>query len=436
MLRNCSLRACAIALFVLVLAAPAGLAKPVILDSEQTAARRCLAFDAPIEQLVTACRAALDQGQRTDTERAALLSLLGDALDLMGEAELAARRYHEAAAADPLNVDPLNGLGWLAWQADQEAEAAEWFAKSVEIHPTAQGIGGLGSALWRSGQVDGDEALGMIDAALAIDPDYVWALRERGWVFLEQDQPDMAAGSFEAALELDAYDQYAAYGLSRARAAEGAYLEALDAINLAIDGDETSGWFYSHRSFVLRQLRRAAQAIPDAERAIEIMPEQSEGYVQKAAAQNDLGNRARALATYQAGVDAGAADDFLLYWYADLLSDDGQLDKALEIIDRAIALSPKDPDHHVMRAYITMEQGAYERALEAADRALSFDPDLGFPHYYAAVALVNTGAVDEGVARFDQGMAAGLGDEMVGYFAADLIAAGKFITAVRLRARY
>ncbi len=418
------------------LAAPLAAAKPMITNSEDTAARICLAFKESAERLVTACQAALDDAQRTDPERAELLTLLGEALEQTDQVDLAKKRYREAMVIDPLNIDPINALGWLFWVEDDEAQAAEWFQASVDLRPTAEGLGGLASSLWRGEQIEDEAAIEMMEAALAIEPEYVWAMRERGWMYFSTDALDEAAASFAQALDLDGDDWGAAYGLSRVQAAQGDYDAALITVNQAAQIDPDEGWTYNHRAYVLRRLGRNQQAIKDAERMIRILPDESAGYVQRAAALNNLGYRAKALESYQAGVDVGAADSFLLYWYADLLSDDGQLALACKMIERAIAQDDDDPDNYVMKAYIALEMEAFGVALAAAEAAIALEPEKIYAHYYAAVALLHSDAKDEGLARFDHAMAIGLDRDLVGRFAVELISVGDLVGAIRLRTKY
>ncbi|MEM8789719.1 MAG: tetratricopeptide repeat protein [Pseudomonadota bacterium] len=421
-------------LFALALTAPLQ-AKPLISNSEDTAAALCRAVDPNPERQIALCEAAL-QEQLTPAERSVMLNGLGDAyyeLDRYDEAEA---QYRLSSAADPQNIDPMNGLGWVYWIQDREAEAAAHFQASVDWRPSAQGLAGLGSSLFRSGAADMDAAMEYLDAALAIDPDYLWALREKGWVALNSGAPDPAVAAFEAAVERDSEDWNAHYGLSRALGDLGAFERALTAINVAVVLDPTAGWGYAQRAYILRRLDRNAQAVTEADRVIEILPQDSEGYTQRALALQSLGRRAEALATFEAALAAGAEDGFLLYWYADVLSNDGRMEDAMGVIDRAIALQGDDPADHALRAYIAMEMRAFEKSLASAERALELNPAHAYAHYYAAVALAHAGAVEDAMDRFKKAIDLGLNRDMVSVFAADLISAGRFRAALQLRKRY
>ncbi|MSU91976.1 tetratricopeptide repeat protein [Rhodobacteraceae bacterium 2CG4] len=427
------LTSCFLCLAVLAAAAQA---RPLIASSEETAARLCHAFDDSPERLEALCAQALADGVATSAERAALLTLRGDALDLLGRDAEAEAAFRAAAEADPGHLRAYTGLGWLLWRQDREAEAVPYFRKAVDLRPTADGLAGLGSALYRARQAEPAAALELIAAALAIAPDYAWALRERGWIELDEGRPEAALATFDAALARDGDDWNAHYGRSRALAETGAYEAALEAVGRAIAVDGDQHWAYAHRAYVLRRLDRNAQAVTEAARAVALDPDWPGGHVQKALAEEALGRRAQALETFAAALRRGVESAYLLHWYADVLSNDGRMQEAAAMIDRAVARADHDQFDLSLKSWIAVELRDYGTALEAAEGALALDPSMPYPHYYAAVALVNRGRADDGLARFDEAMALGIDRAMIGVFAADLIAAGRFVDAIRLRARY
>jgi tetratricopeptide (TPR) repeat protein len=411
-------------------------ARPLITGSEDTTARLCRAFDDSYRRLVDICRDALTATDLTAAERSEFLARLADALWHTDARDAAEAQYLAAVEADPRNVAARNGLGWIYWYEDAYDRAIGAFESSVALRPTAEGLAGLGSARWYAGQADAAAALELLDAALAIAPDYAWALREKGWVLFDSGRNDEAAESFRSALVIDADSWNAHYGLGRALSRQGEPEAALAAFGQAIRIDPDPPWAYGQRAHALRMLGRNNQAITDAERMIARAPADSMGHTQKALALDALGRRATAVAAFEAGIAAGAGDDFLLYWYADMLCDDGQYARAGELIDRAILQAPGDAYSYELKAYIALMQDAYPDSLAAAERAVALDGGRVLAHYYAAAALVYSGQTEAGIARFDRGIAAGLEPDVVGRFAADLIAAGAIVEAIRLRARY
>ena len=411
-------------------------ARPLVTSSEESTARLCVAFEDSYERLVDICRDALAAPSLTGAERSELLSRLAEALWQLDARDEAVAQYEAAIEANERNVKAHNGLGWIHWYEDSYAEAIEAFRTSIALRPTAEGLAGLGSSQWYSAEIDADAALELLDAAIAIAPDYAWARREKGWILLDTERPEEAATQFEAAIALAEQNWNGHYGLGRARLRAGDYEAAVAALGRAIRIDPENPWGYGQRAYALRMLERNNQAITDAERMIDRAPADSMGHTQKALALEALGRRAAASEAFEAGIAAGADDDFLLYWYADMLSNDGQYERADAMIEQAIAKAPADAYNYELKAYIALMQDAYDASLAAADQALELDGRRLWAHYYAAAALVYAGRTDAGIERFEHAIKAGLGPEAVGTFAADLIAAGAIVEAIKLRARH
>gem|GEM_PF-2471887 len=424
-----------LSLLILISPMPAQ-AKPLITGSEVTESQLCLQGDAGPSRLVALCKAALKDPGTSAGERANISSALGQAFLDQGDDAAAAGHFREAMRLNPTSTRAINGLGWVRWGEDRYAEAAKLFRRSVDLRPTAQGLAGLASSLWNGSDGDIEEVLGHLDAALAIDPGYRWAMREQGWVHYDAGNYDLALASFDLAAAQYADDWNAQYGRSLVFEEQGEFENSLLAVNEAIRADGSNPWGFAQRAYVLRELDRNAQAIRDADRVIDLRPDAPDGYVQKGLALVALRRRQDALEVFDSGTSRGIEDAVLFYWYADTLGDEGEMDQAQDVVGRAIQANDAVPAYHILSAWIAMKQQAWKTSIEAAEAALALDPDLAFPHYYAAVAIANTGTADAALERFDAAMDAGIGPDMIGTFAADLIAAGRVLSAVKLRRRY
>jgi len=82
-------------------------------------------------------------------------------------------------------------------------------------------------------------------------------------------------------------------------------------------------------------------------------------------------------------------DDFAMHQLAvtQYLSPDGEK-KALETVGRAIALSPNDPDHHVLKAFILLEMGNGKEAFRCAKAAIELEPNHSNAHAAQAGACL------------------------------------------------
>jgi len=429
------MRTVQLATLALCLAIPAT-AKPLITSSEETLARICLAAEESPDRLIEACQGALLVPDLTDKQMAELQVGLGDALlwsDLDAEASEA---YRVAIEFDPTDVNAWNGLGWALRSTDGDKAALEAFEQSLSIDVSVQGLGGKAASARQLGLIDGDASRELLHASLAIDPGYIWAVREIAWSHFDEAAYDEAMTGFERALAITASDTNALYGLGRSALKLGDGLRALQAFNSVIEHSPDHFLSRVYRIIALRDLDRNAQALRDAERLISDHPDKSSGYIEKGLALMALERRAEAIENYRRAEEAVGPNNAILYWHADALTYDGRMEEALAIIDRGINLDGADYSDYLLKSYIALELENYTLARQSAEASLTSGVDDPWAHYYIAIAMVHAGKASEGIERFDTAMTSGLPEDRVGAFARELIAAGKYVEAIQLRIKY
>ncbi len=69
----------------------------------------------------------------------------------------------------------------------------------------------------------------------------------------------------------------------------------------------------------------------------------------------------------------------------------GDLEKALDTADDAIALAPDVAKSHELRARVLIELGRYDAAIDAADSAIELDPSRALAHYVRGLCLERFG---------------------------------------------
>lgn len=421
-----------------ILVASPGIAvsKPLITSSEETAARLCLAREDAPQRIVEVCDRALVDARLTRNQRAALLVAQGDGFLWQDNHAQAAASYRRAAEVNPRDVEAWNGLGWSLWEVEGDQAAYDAFDYSLSISVTVQGLGGKAALARRLGHMDNDTAREMLRAALAIDPDYIWAQREVAWSLIDDRQFGAAVTAFEKARAMDPRDLNARYGLGRAKLLSGDADGALAMFNDVLMDDPTDFPTQVYRIVALRNLDRNAQAVRMADRLIQAYPDRASGYVEKGQALVALERRAEAIETYVRAEARLGPENAVLYWHADALTNDGRLEEALVVINRGIALSNVDYSDHLLKSYIALELGDYATARDAAEASLAMGVNDPWAHYYIAITLVHDGDVKAGMERFDHAIQAGLPAERVGAFATELVGAGKFVEAAELRLKY
>ncbi len=411
-------------------------AKPLVTSSEDTLARVCLSRQDDAGRIVQACDAALTDIRLTQNQRAELLVARGDGYiwqNLYHEAETS---YREATHINPSEVEAWNGLGWALWELEGEQAAFEAFNRSLSIAASVQGLGGKAALARRMGRISNDQAREMLQAALAIDPDYIWAVRELAWSFFEDNRFSEAGTQFQEALNIEPRDVNARYGLGRTKMSLGQTEDALGLFNDVLLDSPKDFATLVYRIIALRELDRNAQALRFSERLILEFPDHTSGYVQKSKSLLSLERRHDALQSFEHAEAALGPNNTILYWYADTLIIDGQLDKALAVIDRGLALEGADYSDYLLKSYIALEMGDYTLAREAAETSLATGVNDPWAHYYIAITLVNSGDVLGGMQRFDLAIASGLPADRVGAFATELVGAGKYVEAAQLRLKY
>jgi tetratricopeptide (TPR) repeat protein len=125
----------------------------------------------------------------------------------------------------------------------------------------------------------------------------------------------------------------------------------------------------------LQQLEQVLQETPNAEWATKAL-------IDRAVCLEKLGRSQEAEAAMNALSDNPAAKqdvDFQLS-FAELLSDSGRADEALQRIDSAIALAPQSPMAHFWRAKILLQLHRTDEAAGAAEQAEKLMPDLPLAH--------------------------------------------------------
>ncbi len=420
-----------LALPQLAIAAP-----PVVASSEETATSICIDFERSNADLLTACLQALDEPGLGKTNRGEVLQNLAYLYMVSDDFQLSEDFSLQAIELTPLDAGLHSTRGWNFWSADQMDEARSSFQLAIDLGPEYDALAGMANILRA---VDGDTtgALELLELSLAIEPDYRWGLVEKGWTLGDLQNWQAAEASFRKSIEVDEWSQSGYLGLAEALQEQRRDDEALTVLNTAVEfGGDQVPRILVERAGALRFAEKPGAAIKDAEAAIKLAPEYQWGYVEHARALRDLGKLGRAIEVLETGAHLVEGGNGLYYWLADFLSDDGRNAEAMAAIDRAIVVNDSFAADHVLRAYIALQLDDADLALEAATTAVALDADSRAAHYQAARAYAVLDQPTEAVASFDAAIAAGLDHDLIGDFAATMIANGHLLHALKLRKRY
>jgi adenylate cyclase len=188
------------------------------------------------------------------------------------EADAAIALCEQALAIDPNNVRALTLFGW------------KFFMPAV--------LGGSGDP-----KGDFERADEFASKALALDPDFVVALDEKGWILQNQGRTEESVSEFERALSLDPSYVDADSGLGVDYVALGRFDKSIEVLDRAIQAspsDPSLTYYYNNKAVGNFGLKNYDQAIELLHRALAINPDNPYSHVYLVAALALTGHDAEA----------------------------------------------------------------------------------------------------------------------------------------------
>ena len=199
-----------------------------------------------------------------------------------------------------------------------------------------------------------EEALPLRERTIALAPHYLPAWLLLGDVQLKLNRGAEATQAYDRALALDSGDGYARLGLARCALARGDWAKAEE------------------------QLRLALQSHPDFVGALSLLVTVSEHQGEQAAAARRTISGREFSDLPDAWLDALMDDCFDAYRLSvasAIASASGDLDRAAQRLDRAIALDPNAGSYRRQEAQLLTRQGNVTLARSQLEQAVRFTPD-------------------------------------------------------------
>lgn len=256
-----------------------------------------------------------------------------------------------------------------------------------------------------------DEAILDYTMAISYNPDDEDSFWERAQIYFEQEKYDLADADYRAMQKLNANSPLSFMGLGRNEVKRGNFQNAVDLYDhvVALYPEYESG--YSFRAEAYMGLKRYMEAASDIVKALELdydnkafglMIDLSDSaYVQintklKAMAVTDansaywpycLGVINEHVKKYNEAITnylkASKLDEATLTYsrISSCYEDMGEWASAIEYMDKAIALDPKDTDYILYKANIYYEAGQIQTAIEVMDQYIEVVPDYAGGYY-------------------------------------------------------
>ncbi|TWB04564.1 tetratricopeptide repeat protein [Bradyrhizobium stylosanthis] len=303
------------------------------------------------ETILSAAAGAYGQGRYAETEALCreILKVLPehiDAIHLLGMCAHDGRRLEEARellerviALDPRLHDAHNNLATVHFDLGNLEEARRCQEKAIALKPNfAVALTNLGNTLMHLGQYE--KAIELHDRAIKIKPDYADALCNRGMVEIVLGQILRAKESFERALLFQPRHAEAIVGSGMVCSELRHYEEAAAKFAMALTIKPGAPRILAQRGRLSYELQQLEPALADFEAALAISPKLELALRGKAQTCLVMGKTAQAMAAATALIEQNPRSEMGLALMGFSYSNQGDMDTAIEYLDRALAVRP------------------------------------------------------------------------------------------------
>ena len=390
----------------------------------------CLAYREDAKKMIEICTDATRQRIPNAQTKSEVHDYLGYAFQQDGQRDEALKHFNLSIETWSENPAAWEDLGWLHWEYESYAEALTAFDKAFDLSPTAARLSGKASAL----SYIGDsylEALELIQAAQAMDPEYVWAVSEEGWMHVRQDEYGLAKDLFKRLVNSHPDDAWHHLGLSMAESGLDDFEAARAAIDNALAIEPNHPRFLVETAYIVRLQGDAADALEISDQVLGIEPLNDNALVQKSFALFDLGRNDEAIEVMRYGWENYPTSPYMIDRYIELLEDMERNDLLIELHKELVEIVPDNADYFIDLSYYYHEVDDAEGAKEAAQQAVRLAPEDPLGHYNLAYALVDLHENDAAYDAIEAAVNAGLEKEDLGEFVTYVFGSGKMALGLK-----
>jgi len=284
------------------------------------------------------------------------IEIRSEALDALddGDYELAEEKLQDLLTRRPLDSEVLGGMGTLRLRQGNPAEAELWFSRALQntdedSRSKWQSLTAT-AGFWKNMRIAKDaitannlfEAENAINQALLIQPDDPDALAVLGDIKVANNQPDEAERYYRAALAKEGYNVSALRGLIGILSRSGRTDEAI----ALVEG--------VHRDY-------SAELDENPSLQAGLLREEAELYIA-------TNRSSRAIQALETAVSLDPKDPWSRFSLAKLYISLNMAPLAKRIMQEGAALAPTDPDMHYAHALISLKLDDYASALSSLEK--------------------------------------------------------------------
>ncbi len=260
------------------------------------------------------------------------LVLMGNVRRKHGNSAEAVKCWEKALAQNPRRPDAYNGMGWIAVEKGEYEKAIAFWRKALEINPKMPGVhNSIAQALMALGKYS--EIIEEAQEELKISPQSDLSYFLLGQGYLKQKEYDKAKKYYETAIELQPNNMNAYYGL----------FTACSRLKLQDKAREYMATFKELKAKDRKVLMDRNKAFDD-------------------------------LVTIRKGLAETYRDAEQLYWKK------GNLQKAEELLERAVTLDPKNTEYLMKLGELFQNRNRLPDALQMYEKVREMEPDNMINH--------------------------------------------------------
>ena len=345
--------------------------------------------------------------------------------------EQARDTFERAVALNPLNIDHLANLArfYYTWasmadapelRAERLDRSLDWYRRATEVSPNQPHLYNEWANVYRYDKNDTETALELLKQSLRVDPKYDETYLHLGGLFFTLAEEDEAQRQkyFEQAIEVyraltqlptyytrDRNNLFIAWDhLGYLYAQLGETEEAIHANLQALEYDPNSYNNHKNLALLYQEQGRLEEAIAAAQKALDLAPEDEKGNLAAYLAQlkgEEVPPPAPLIS--EADTSTGlSTSQRLVQTYLEqgkLYLEGGDLDRAAEAYQQALALNPNLLGAHSYLGLIYARQGKVEEAIRENQSVLQFAPNDFDSHKNLAILYQQQGRLEEALSE-------------------------------------
>jgi protein O-mannosyl-transferase len=220
-----------------------------------------------------------------------------------------------------------------------------------------------------------DNALADLNKALAINPNYLDALNNRGLVYLEMKKYDEALTDFNDALKINPDFLLVKNNRGIVYRERGEYEKAITEFNQMINANPNFLSVYNNRGAVYLKLKAYSYALSDFNHVINNNPEYMDAYFNRGTVYYELENNEKAIADFNTIINS-KPDYYQAYYSRGLVYfQQKNYQFAIADFDHAIKNIPNFTDALLKKGIALKETGEYDKAMQTLNQFISAEPN-------------------------------------------------------------